>query len=494
MEPSKYRHRTNSLRFSRKVFHRQAIHGACLGEAPAPDRGIRDKRDRVSRISRVSRAHRADALGLGLGLGLGLVAPRLVTSCLVLSLCLLASVGLVSGSAAASDDKDPAPGTRITVRAAEMPVPYSSDSVANSARHVRWSTPLPMRLPPGFRASVYASGFDHARWLAVAPNGDVMLAEPRRGWITLLQDRDGDGRADRKDRFATGFDRPHGLAFGDGVLYVADTEHVWRLPYQAGDRQASGSAVPLTRPGALGEGSGHWTRNIALHPDGKRMYVAIGSRGNISVEPNPRATVQELDLARGTLRPFASGLRNPVGIAFRPGSTDLYVVVNERDGLGDRLVPDYLTRIRKGAFYGWPYAYLGGEPQPDFADLRPDLVARTRMPDLLFRSHSAPLGLVFYDGQHFPDSMHGDAFVALHGSWNASTPRGYMIVRVPFEGEQPASYYEVFASGFRVDDGGRGPARVWGRPVGLALAQDGALLVADDAANAIWRIAYEGKD
>ncbi len=181
-------------------------------------------------------------------------------------------------------------------------------------------------------------------------------------------------------------------------------------------------------------------------------------------------------------------MRNPVGIAFYPGTADLYVVVNERDGQGDELVPDYLTRVEEGAFYGWPYAYIGPNPQPGWAERRPDLVARTRLPDLLFRSHSAPLGLVFYDAAQFPEAYRGDAFVALHGSWNAARPRGYMVVRVPFRAGRPLGHYQAFVTGFRV--GGARRARVWGRPAGLAVARDGSLLIADDVANTIWRVSY----
>ena len=197
---------------------------------------------------------------------------------------------------------------------------------------------------------------------------------------------------------------------------------------------------------------------------------------------------QVFDLDGGGQRTFASGLRNPVGIAFRPGGDALYVVVNERDGVGDEMVPDYLTRIEDGDFFGWPYAYLGPNPQPGYGDRRPDLVARTKLPDVLFRSHSAPIGLVFYDGKSFPDDYRGDAFVALRGSWNAAVPRGYMIVRVPFEDGRPAGGYQVFATGFW--ERGENTASVWGRPAGLAVAADGSLLIADDTGGVIWRISY----
>jgi glucose/arabinose dehydrogenase len=280
------------------------------------------------------------------------------------------------------------------------------------------------------------------------------------------------------------------LAIRAGAVYVADTRAVWRLPYRVGEKQAGGPAERVTPPGALGSGGSHWTRNIVFAPDGAHFFVAIGSAGNLAEEPAPRATVQAFAADGSNQRTFADGLRNPVGIAVRPGSDELWVVVNERDGLGDELVPDYLTRIRRGDFFGWPYAYTGTNPQPGFADRRPDLVRRSRVPDLLFRSHSAPIGLVFYTGTSFPPAYRGDAFVALRGSWNADRPRGYMVARVPFEDGRPRGYYEAFATGFWV--AGTTTAQVIGRPAGLAVTGDGALLIADDTGDRVWQVRYVG--
>ena len=268
----------------------------------------------------------------------------------------------------------------------------------------------------------------------------------------------------------------------------ADLRYVWRYRYEPGQTRAAAPPEPVTERGALGEAVGHRTRNLAFSPGGGAFFVAIGSRRNIGEELPPRATVQVFDADGSGQRTFASGLRNPIGIAFRPGTGELYVVVNERDGLGDELVPDYFTRIEDGDFFGWPYAYLGPNPQPGYAGRRPDLVARTKRPDVLFRAHSVPIGLVFYDGRQFPPDYRGDAFVALRGSWNAARPRGYMVVRVRFHDGGPAGGYEVFATGFWAR--GHDRARVWGRPAGLAVAADGSLLVADDTGGAIWRISY----
>ena len=346
-------------------------------------------------------------------------------------------------------------------------------------------------MPGGFHANLFADGLRNARWLAVAPNGDVFLAEPGPGIVTVLRDETGSGRATKRATFAAGFEAPHGIAFRPGFIYIADTRAVWRIPYTDGDETAHGAPEQVTPTGALGDGSGHWTRNLAFAPDGRHFYVSIGSSSNLAEDPEPRATVRIFDLDGSGGHTFASGLRNPVGIAFQPGTGTLYTVVNERDGLGDGLVPDYLTHLQDGGFYGWPYSYLGQHPQPRFAERRPDLVQRAIAPDLLFRAHSAPLGLAFYTGTQFPPAYRGDAFVALHGSWNSAKPTGYMVVRVPFKDGKPAGSYEIFASGFWVAGDSR--AEVWGRPVGLAIAKDGSLLIADDVGNAVWRVSYTGK-
>jgi glucose/arabinose dehydrogenase len=399
-----------------------------------------------------------------------------------------AAAALLLALAALPASAGEAPGTRIRVDPAALPAPDPEGGAAFSPEPVAIPSPPPLRLPPGFAVNLFAEGLADARWLAVAPDGDVFLDEPRPGRVTVLRDVDGDGRADVVRAFAGGFAGPHGLAVREGWLYVADTERVWRLPRQAGALAAAGPAEPVTPPGALGDADGHWTRNIAFSADGTRLFVAIGSASNIGEDPLPRASVQSFAADGSDRQTYAFGLRNPVGIAVQPGSGDLYVVVNERDGMGDGLVPDFLTRLEEGGFYGWPYSYIGPNPQPSLAG-PPDLVARAIMPDLLFRSHSAPLGLVFYEGVQFPADYRGDAFVALHGSWNSSTPEGYMVVRVPFEDGRPAGWYEPFLVGFLTDGGNA----VFGRPVGLAVAADGSLLIADDLADVIWRVSYMGR-
>jgi glucose/arabinose dehydrogenase len=380
------------------------------------------------------------------------------------------------------------PGEHFAVSPADLPAPYATPAAANGADVIARPAGVVPQAPKGFTVSIFAAGLDNPRWMAVAPNGDVMLAEPSAGKVTLLRDSNGDGKADRRFTFAQGFKRPHGLAFHDGALYIADTQAVWRVPYKTGATQAGMRERVTTQD--FGGDSDHWTRDIAFGPDGT-LYLAIGSGANIETgEPATRATVQVVNRKTGTLSTFAGGIRNPVGIAFYPGTDRLFVSVNERDGLGDGLVPDYLTEIHKGDFFGWPYAYIGPHPDPNFGSKRPDLVKKTKTPDVLFQAHSAPLGLVFYEGSQFPADYKGDALIALHGSWDSSKPTGYKVVRVHFKNGRPQNGYEDFVTGFWKDD--TSPAQVWGRPAGLLVLKDGSLLIADDAGKTIWRVRYKG--
>jgi len=408
------------------------------------------------------------------------VSARIFSIAVLLSVC-------IAGGTWAQDALEP--GAYVEIQFDNLPAPAPGTGVRNSPETVARSENDGLRVPPGFTANLFAEGLAHPRWMTVAPNGDVLLAETREGRITILRDEDGDGVADVIETFASGYQRPHGLAIRNGYLYVADLQAVWRVPYVVGALSARGRE-PVTSQGALGSASGHWTRNIAFSADGEHIYVAIGSRGNLGEEAEPRATVQRF-LADGTEQiTFGGGLRNPVGIAVHPRSGELYVVVNERDGYGDDLVPDYLTRVQEGEFFGWPYAYLGPHPDPEWGDVRPDLVEATLEPDVLFQAHSAPVGLLFYDADQFPARYHEGAFVSHRGSWNSSRPTGYRLVFVPFADDRPIGGYEVFADGFR--RGGEERAQVWGRPTGLAVLNDGSLLVADDTGGTVWRISYTG--
>lgn len=381
------------------------------------------------------------------------------------------------------------PGQRYQVLFEDLPEPDPGSGARNPPTVVEREAGDVLQVPPGFEVNLFASGLAHPRWMAIAPNGDVFLAETREGRITVMRDADHDGVAELVETFAFGYQRPHGLAFHDGYLYVADLQAVWRVPYVEGALTARGRE-PVTELGALGTPNGHWSRNIVFDPSGEYFYVAIGSRTNINEEPVPRATVQRFRTDGTDQTTYAGGLRNPVGIAFNPGTDDLYVVVNERDGYGDELVPDYFTRVEEGAFFGWPYAYLGPHPDPVFGAIRPDLVEASQAPDILFQAHSAPVGLTFYADGNFPEAYRNGAFVAHRGSWNSGSPTGYRIAFVPFDGNAPAGGYEVFATGFWRH--GTETAEVWGRPAGLVIAADGSMLIADDAGQAVWRISYVG--
>ena len=407
----------------------------------------------------------------------------------------VAAAALLAAPVSAAPPGD-VPGQKYHLRPGDLPAPYVTPSSANPAIPVARKPGQTPVAPAGYDVSVFAEGLDHARWMTVAPSGEVFLAQPRIDHVTLLVDSNGDGRADEIVPYATGFNAPHGLALHDGYLYIADLRGIWRVPFSAGQRRAVLPPEAATEPGVFGAPGGHWTRNIAFGPNRKYIYAAIGSASNIGVDGLPRATVMRFNADGSGGMVFASGLRNPVGIAIHPVTGALYVVVNERDGLGDGLVPDYLTRVRAGEFYGWPFAYIGPNPMPGFAARRPDLVRKTMVPDVLFESHSAPIGMVFANSEQFPPDWRDDAFVAFRGSWNSAQPTGYKVVRVPFEGGRPTGGYENFVTGFWVDtqtrwSGGKS-ARVIGRPAGLALWNDGSLLIADDTANIVWRVKKRG--
>jgi glucose/arabinose dehydrogenase len=381
--------------------------------------------------------------------------------------------------------QDQAVGQRFEIDVQTLPQPKPEISVSNPPRVVPRGDRTP-RVPEGFTVTAYATGLTHPRKLLVLPNGDVIVAEQQPGWLTLLRDADGDGRAERAERHASGFEGPNGLAWRGSSILVADQLGVWAVP----DGANASDKTLVTARGVFGSATGHSNRDIEIAPDG-RLFVGVGSIGNIAVEPEPKATIQVFSAQGGDQRTFATGLRNPTDLAFHPNTGALWTVVEERDGMGDRLVPDYLTQVQEGAFYGWPYAYLGSHPQPGFAERAPEKVQQAVLPDVLFEAHSSAIGLVFYDGTMFPPEYRGDAFVALKGSWNRAHPTGYKIVRVRFDEQgRPRGGYENFATGFWIDGGDR--AQVWGRPAALAVARDGALLVADDTGGTVWRIAWSG--
>lgn len=385
---------------------------------------------------------------------------------------------------------------RHEITVADLPPPNPRESVTNRPNSVKPPARPVLYAPPGFRVRVFAADVDSARWLVLTPAGDVLVTQKRGNEITLLRDRDGDGVADQRKRFGgerNGLNLPFGIAFHDDAVFIANTDGVLRFPYHRGQDELRGTGTKIhALPG--GGYNQHWTRNVILSPDRRQLYVSVGSESNVEVEPPPRASVLVMNLDGSNARVFASGVRNPIGMAFHPRSKALYVVVNERDKLGDDLVPDYLTRLQEGEFYGWPYAYM----KPQLLDPRrmnngrsenPELAARTVTPDVLLEAHSAAIGLTFYTGQVFPEKYRRGAYVALHGSWNRSEASGYKIVFVPFNaGDRPEGHYEDFVTGFVLD--AREP-RVWGRPTGIVELPDGSLLFSDDENDRVFRVSYE---
>jgi glucose/arabinose dehydrogenase len=439
------------------------------------------------------------------------------------SVILLVLVGLLT-PAVAQQSTDPASdeelkqnfaaeheiGRRFQIDPNNLPAPKTGPIVTNRSLVVPYAGQAPS-VPEGFSATPFATGLANPRRLLVLPNGDILVAEQSAGYLTLLRG-DGSGRAKWIERHVEDLNRPYGLAWqGDHVL-VADQDGIWRVPHVSGALRAGRpeptqrvdqlppeqrrpipgayGAQMITSRGVFGIVQGHQNRHLAIDPKTGALFVGVGSSGNLGVEPEPKATIQRFDADGSNQATYASGTRNATALAFHPQTGELWAVVQERDGLGDRLPSDYLIRVQEGGFYGWPYAYIGKHPQPGFATLAPSKVEATITPDLLFAAHSSVLDLVFYGADQFPAAYRGSAFVALKGSWNRSVPTGYKVVRVPFKDGKPEGYYENFATGFWVS--GERRAEVWGRPAALAISADGALLVADDTAGTIWRITYTG--
>ena len=382
---------------------------------------------------------------------------------------------------------DPARLEHYEITPASLPQPYVTADVDNPPALIPQPADAQLYMPPGFAINTFASGgFERARWMASAPNGDVFVADAGSDKVLILRDSNQDGVADTRFTFAERLNKPFGMAFWRDYFYVANTNAVMRFHYQPGQTKSEGPPEKIVDLPGQGYNQ-HWTRNIIFNPKATKLYITVGSASDADVEPEPRAAILECNPDGTAMRIFASGLRNPIGLSFRPGTNALWAAVQERDRLGDDLPPDYVTEIRDGGFYGWPYAYAGPVGDPRHAGARPDLVKQTIVPDVLIQAHSAILGLVFYTGTMFPEEYRGDAFVAMHGSWNRTRRTGYKIARVPFREGKPEGGYDDFVTGWALDEERR---QVWGRPVGLLLLTDGSLLVTDDGANKIWRISY----
>jgi glucose/arabinose dehydrogenase len=408
---------------------------------------------------------------------------------------------VLEGKTAFSDYTQQKPGVMHKITPADLPAPYATQSVDNGPKLIpRPAGAMPQALP-GFKVQLYAEGLENPRLIRRAPNGDFFVAESDPGIIKVFRGIGSDGKAQGSFDFASGLQQPFGIAFyppgpNPQFVYVGNTGSVVRFPYQNGDTKARGPAqtiVPDLPTGGRLRGGGHWTRDIAFSLDGKKMFVSVGSLTNVD-DPDQnkaefhRANILEFNPDGSGLQVYAWGIRNPVGIAVNPQTGQLWASVNERDQLGDNLVPDYITHVQQGGFYGWPWYYTGGNQDPRHAGKHPELKSKVIVGDVLLQPHNASLEMTFNEESGFPSEYKGDIFAAEHGSWNKSSRTGYEVIRVPLKDGHANGEYEDFLTGFVTADG-----QVWGRPVGVAFATDGSLLVTDDGSNSIWRVSYGGK-
>ena len=414
-----------------------------------------------------------------------------------------------------------APGAQHHFLAEQLPKPYETKSVGNGPQVVPAPPNAKLAVPAGFAVKLFVKGLHNPRLVRTAPNGDIFIAETDANRMRVLRTSDGAEAPVENQVFAEGLERPFGISFyppGDNPrwVYVANNNSVVRLPYRSGDLKAAGQAEVVV-PKLSDTTGGHSTRDVVFSRDGKRMFISVGSGSNVAegMEQKSPEQIRQWEAENGLgaawgpeagraqilvtdpegrqpLRAFATGIRNGVGLAVHPETGDLWVSTNERDDLGDNLVPDYVTRVKEGGYYGWPWYYMGNHEDPRLAGSRPDLAGKAIVPDVLEQSHSASLEMTFYTATSgvaaFPADYRGDAFVALHGSWNRSIRTGYKVVRIPLNHGVPTGQYDDFLTGFVVDN-----HNVWGRPVGVTVAHDGALLVTEDGNGTMWRIAYEGE-
>lgn len=413
--------------------------------------------------------------------------------------CFAATV--LEGKNAFSDFHQQNPGVLHKITPADLPKPFATKGVDNGPHMVKRPEGAWPQAMPGFKVELYADGLDRPRLIRAAPNGDLFVVESESGKILVFRGVTGEGKAQSTSEFVSGLSQPFGVAFfppgpNPKFVYVGNTDSVVRFPYKNGDTKASGKAetiVPDLPGGGRLRGGGHWTRDLAFTPDGKKLFVSVGSHSNVDdpdthKEEFHRANILEFNPDGSGIRVFASGIRNPVGIAIHPQTGELWCSVNERDMLGDNLVPDYITHVQDGGFYGWPYYYIGDNEEPRLAGKHPELKSKVLVPDVLLQPHNASLEMMFYQGKQFPAEYQGSIFAAEHGSWNKAGRTGYEVIRVPMKNGKATGEYQDFLTGFVTKDGD-----VWGRPVGVAAAPDGSLLVTDDGSNSIWRVSFQGK-
>lgn len=419
----------------------------------------------------------------------------------------------LKGAAAFGDWRADRPGVRRLIKPEDLPKPYATKSASNGAGIVDMPADAKPRLPSGFSAELIASGIDNPRVVRVAPNGDLFVADSEANQIRVYRLTKDSAKPAENGIFAGSLNQPYGIAFyplGNDPqwVYVANSDSIVRFAYRNGDLKASGD--PQTIVDNI-PANHHWTRDIAFSPDGKTLYLSVGSGSNVAenmgkrprggldawVKSKPlgaswgseagRAEVRAFDPDGKNGRVVATGLRNCSGMTVQPATGAPWCVVNERDALGDNVPAEYATSVREGAFYGWPWYYIGNNEDPRHKGERPDLAGKADIPDVLMQAHSAPLNIAFYDGKSFPPEYRGDAFVTLHGSWNRGNRTGYKIVRLLFKDGKPTGEYEDFMTGFVGSNG-----EVWGRPAGVAVAGDGSLIVSEDGNGTIWRVTYNG--
>jgi glucose/arabinose dehydrogenase len=445
------------------------------------------------------------------------VGPTFLSAALLLASPLFAQQAnqpLLRGAAAFGDWRDDRPGLRRLIRPQDLPRPEPQEAASNGAEEINRPEGAMPQLPEGFSAELIASGLRSPRVVRVAPNGDLFVADSRSNRIRVYRLGKDSAKPAEESVFAKGLNRPYGIAFYPADkpewVYVANSDSIVRLPYHDGDLKASGEPETIVSDVPSG---GHWTRDIVFSADGKTLYLSIGSGSNVAedmgrapkagldawVKTKPlgaawgdeegRAEVRAYDPDGKNGRVVATGLRNCSGMAVQPATGALWCVVNERDMLGDNLPFEYAATVKEGAFYSWPWYYIGDHEDPRHAGERPDLAGKIAVPEVLMQAHSAPLNIAFYTGDQFPAEYRGDAFVALHGSWNRGRRTGYKVVRLIFEDGKPTGEYEDFMTGFVVSNDA-----VWGRPVGVATAKDGSLIVTEDGSGTIWRVSYgEGR-
>jgi glucose/arabinose dehydrogenase len=407
-----------------------------------------------------------------------------------------ASAELLRGKAAIDDWQADAPGVRRMLTVADMPSVNATPSVDNGPSQVKRPDNAWPKVPAGFEVDLLAEGLGNPRKIVTAPNGDIFVAESGPGRVKVLREG-ADGKVAETTVFAEKLRQPFGLAFyppgpNPKYVYVANTDSVIRFAYENGDLKARGTEemmVPDIPGGGRLRGGGHWTRDVLFTPDGKKMFVSVGSHSNDNDDEaeKHRANILQYNPDGTGFRIYASGIRNAVGLAIEPQTGGLWCSVNERDGLGDDVPYDYITHVEENGFYGWPWFFIGNHQDPRFPDKHPELAAKVIVPDVLLQAHMASLCLTFYSARQFPEQYRGYAFAAQHGSWNRARRTGYKVICVPIKNGKAGGEYDDFMTGFVADSG-----HVWGRPVGVTVDGQGSLLVSDDAGNCVWRVRYTG--